>query len=214
MASDFGYKQTGIVLGGLGKGFTAGGSAAYTASLFGASDKAAGRIGMAVGIATSAVQIAKGLYEFRDALQKATEAQREFAKNQYKEGLQLGKSRHGFFDTLLARDVLKTENTTIANERLKYSKITAQQQLDAYRKMEDPAIFSERIRKRAEQMKSDYNSRKSGWDSFSDAMSSMGYRLGVNDIADTPEAIDKAANKVIETYYKKFEDRGKEAQAA
>lgn len=68
MASDFGYKQTGIVLGGLGKGFTAGGSAAYTASLFGASDKAAGRIGMAVGIATTAVQIAKGLYEFKEAL--------------------------------------------------------------------------------------------------------------------------------------------------
>lgn len=74
MASDFGYKRTGIVLGGLGKGFTVGGSAAYTASLFGASDKAAGRIGIGIGIATSAVQIAKGLYEFRDALQKATEA--------------------------------------------------------------------------------------------------------------------------------------------
>ena len=154
------------------------------------------------------------MIEFKDALQKATEAQREFAKNQYKEGLQLGKSRHGFFDTLLARDVLKTENTTIANERLRNSKITAQQQLDAYRKMEDPAIFSERIRKRAEQMKSDYSSRKSGWDSFSDAMSRMGYRLGVNEIADTPEAIDKAANKVIETYYKKFEEQGKQAEAA
>lgn len=68
MASDFGYKRTGIVLGGLGKGVTAGGSAAYTASLFGASDKAAGRIGVGIGIATTAVQIAKGLYEFKEAL--------------------------------------------------------------------------------------------------------------------------------------------------
>ena len=81
MASDFGYKRTGIVLGGLGKGVTAGGSAAYVASLFGASDKTSGRIGVGVGIATTAVQIAKGLYEFKEALQKATEAQREFAKN-------------------------------------------------------------------------------------------------------------------------------------
>ena len=55
MASDFGYKRTGIVLGGLGKGLTAGGSAAYTASLFGASDKASGRIGLAVAVSTTAV---------------------------------------------------------------------------------------------------------------------------------------------------------------
>jgi len=42
--------------------------------LFGASDKTAGRIGLGIGIVTSAVQIAKGLYEFIDALKKATEA--------------------------------------------------------------------------------------------------------------------------------------------
>jgi len=80
--------------------------------------------------------------------------------------------------------------------------------------MENPALFADRIRRRAEKMKSDYSSRKSGWESFSDAMSSMGYRFGANDIVDTPDAIDKAANKVISTYYKKFEERGKEAQAA
>lgn len=86
--------------------------------------------------------------------------------------------------------------------------------MEKYREMEDPATFSRRIRERAEKMKSDYSSRKSGWDSFSDAMSRMGYRLGVNDVADTPEAIDKAANKVIETYYKRFEEQGKQAEAA
>ncbi len=126
MASDFGYKRTGIVLGGLGKGLTAGGSAAYTASLFGASDKMSGRIGVGVFVATTAVQVAKGLYEFKEALQKATEAQREYAKNQYKEGLQLGKSRHGFFDTLMAKDVLKTNDVAVANEKLEYAQTRAQ----------------------------------------------------------------------------------------
>lgn len=110
--------------------------------------------------------------------------------------------------------MLKVQNTDIARSRLEYSKQVAQEQMEKYREMEDPATFSRRIRERAEKMKSDYSSRKSGWDSFSDAMSRMGYRLGVNDVADTPEAIDKAANKVIETYYKKFEEQGKQAEAA
>lgn len=79
MATDFGYNRTGIVLSGLGKGFTAGGSAAYTASLFGAGDKAAGRIGLAIGATTAIAQVVKGLYDFKDALQKAAEAQRQFA---------------------------------------------------------------------------------------------------------------------------------------
>lgn len=110
--------------------------------------------------------------------------------------------------------MLKTNNVDIARQRLEYSRSTADWQISRYREMEDPAAYSTRIRQRAEKMKTDYNARKSGWDSFQDAMSRMGTRLGVSEVADTPDAIDKAANKVIETYYKQFEARGKEAQAA
>lgn len=214
LATDLGYERTGAVLTGIGKGVSAGGGAAYTASLFGASDKIAGRIGGAAFAATAIVQVTKALYDLKEASEKAAQAQREIAKQQVEQGRQLGQGRFSFFDQQLARHALKVQNTTIANERLSYAKDIATQSAAKLEGMEDPLQFEKRVRAKAESMKSDYNQRKSGWNMFSDAMSSMGYSLGASEIKDTNDAIDKAANKVIETYYKNFESAGKQAQAA
>lgn len=214
LATDLGYERTGAVLTGIGKGVSAGGGAAYTASLFGASDKIAGRIGGAAFAATAIVQVTKALYDLKEASEKAAQAQREIAKQQVEQGRQLGQGRFSFFDQQLARHALKVQNTTIANERLSYAKGIAEQSAAKLEGMEDPLQFQKRVRAKAESMKSDYNQRKSGWNMFSDAMSSMGYSLGASEIKDTNDAIDKAANKVIETYYKNFESAGKQAQAA
>lgn len=63
-------------------------------------------------------------------------------------------------------------------------------------------------------MKSKYGESKSGFDTFADAMSTVGFVINASKLKDTEHAIDEAANQVIDTYYKQFEAAIKEAQAA
>lgn len=209
-----GYSKTGTVVKGLGSGIYAGAGAAYFSHALGASQKASGRIGMAFGIATAAFNVVKGLNDLKEAAEKAAEAQREYVKQQRQRGFDLAESRKLFFDQKLADYVVKVENTDIAQKRLDYSKWVEERQDQKLQNMEDPNVFASRIRKKAEQYKEDYRQGKSGYDSFADAMSSAGFRLGINEIKDTEMAIDQAANKVIEQYQERFKNALKEAQAA
>ncbi|MBQ1570545.1 MAG: hypothetical protein IIZ78_05415 [Clostridiales bacterium] len=52
-------------------------------------------------------------------------------------------------------------------------------------------------------MKSSKAARKAGWGVLEGEMQSMGYG-GILEMKGTDEAVDKAADKVIETYYKQF----------
>ncbi|MBQ1570546.1 MAG: hypothetical protein IIZ78_05420 [Clostridiales bacterium] len=128
---------------------TAGSSAAYAASLFGASAKAAGGAGLAVGLATATLEAAKAIRDLRDAAQQAARAQREVAKQQQQQGFQLAQGRFSFFDQQLARHVSKVQNTDIANERLNYARGKAEQAASKLEGMEDPATFEKRIRAQA-----------------------------------------------------------------
>jgi len=77
--------------------------------------------------------------------------------------------------------------------------------------MEDPAYQASRVRESAEKYKSQYNDRKTAFDKFSDAMSTTMYAVNLSDIKDTENAIDVAANKIIEKYQQRFREAQKEA---
>ena len=212
-ANDFGYTRTGAALNVAGQGVTAGSSAAYAASLFGASAKVAGGAGLAVGLAAATLEAAKAIRDLRDAAQQAARAQREVAKQQQQQGFQLQQGRFSFFDQQLARHVSKVQNTDIANERLNYARGKAEQAASKLEGMEDPATFEKRIRAQAQKMKTSKAARLAGWGVLEGEMQSMGYG-GVIEMKGTDEAVDKAADKVIETYYKQFQLAGQQAQAA
>lgn len=122
LAEEFGFKRTGAVFNALGTGFTAGGSAAYTASLFGFKDKTAGKIGAGVGIIAAAADLVKSFYRLKDAAEIAAKAQLEIATKQREQAFELQGARNSFFDSILAKNVLKTQNADIAQARLEYSK--------------------------------------------------------------------------------------------
>ena len=122
LAEEFGFKRTGAVFNALGTGFTAGGSAAYTASLFGFKDKTAGKIGAGVGIIAAAADLVKSFYRLKDAAESAAKAQLEIATKQREQAFELQRARNSFFDSILAKNVLKTQNTDIAQARLEYAK--------------------------------------------------------------------------------------------
>lgn len=86
LAEDFGFKRTGAVFNALGTGFTAGGSAAYTGQLFGMSDKAAGRLGIGVGIVAASASLVKAFFDLKDAAEKVAAAQKEIVKQQTQQG--------------------------------------------------------------------------------------------------------------------------------
>lgn len=214
LANDFGYKRTGAVFNALGTGFSAGGSAAYTSQLFGMSDKGAGRLGIGIGIVAAAASLTKAFFDLKDAAENVAKAQNDIVKKQSEQGFTLQGARSQFFDALLAKDVLKVQNTDIANARREYSRSVAEWQKNKLEGMEDPAAFARRIREQAQNVKSRYGENKSGFDTFSDMMSTAGYALNLGALKDTEHAIDEAANQVIDTYYKQFEAALKEAQAA
>ena len=161
---------------------------------------------MGVGLAAAAFEAAKAIRDMRDAAQQAARAQREAAKLYQQQGFQLQQGRFSFFDQQLARHVSKVQNTDIANERLDYARGKAEQAASKLEGMEDPATFEKRIRAQAQKMKTSKAARLAGWGVLEGEMRSMGYggviemKGGIN----SDEAVDKAANKVIETYYKQF----------
>jgi len=110
------------VLNALGTGFTVGGSAAYTASLFGMKDKTAGGVGVTLGIIAAATSLVDSFYKLKDAAEIAANAQREIATKQREQAFELQGARNSFFDSILAKNVLKTQNADIAQARLEYSK--------------------------------------------------------------------------------------------
>ena len=174
--------------------------------MLGASAKLAGSLGLGVGLAAAAFEAAKAIRDMRDAARQAARAQREAAKLQQQQGFQLQQGRFSFFDQQLARHVSKVQNTDIANERLDYARGKAEQAASKLEGMEDPATFEKRIRAQAQKMKTSKAARLAGWGVLEGEMRSMGYggviemKGGIN----SDEAVDKAANKVIETYYKQF----------
>lgn len=214
LANDFGYKRTSAVFNALGTGFYAGGSAAYTGQLFGMSDKGAGRLGIGIGIVAAAASLTKAFFDLKDAAENVAKAQKDIVKRQSEQGFTLQGARSQYFDALLAKYVLKVQNTDIANARREYSRSVAEWQNNKLEGMEDPAAFARRIREQAQNVKSRYGQNKSGFDTFSDMMSTAGYVLNLGALKDTEHAIDEAANQVIDTYNKQFEAALKEAQAA
>lgn len=212
--ADAGYTKTGAIVGAAGKGLAVGAGAAYTANMFGMSKQMSARIGILAGIVSTATSVVKAFNDLADASKKAAETQREIVKQQTKEAFDLQKIRYQYFDRQLAQDVLKTENRDIAKARLEYSK-SISKSLDAkYKAMEDPAYQARRVRESAEKYKSQYTDRKTAFDKFSDAMSTAAYAFNLGDIKDTENAIDVAANKIIEQYKQRFIEAHKEAQQA
>ena len=214
LAEDFGFKKTGIVLNALGTGLTAGGSAAYTGQLFGMSDKAAGRLGIAAGLIAAAADLVDSFYKLKDAAEIAAKAQREIATKQREQAFELQGARNSFFDSILAKNVLKTQNADIAQARLEYSKSVSQYSRNKLESMEDPALFERKIRERVQKLKEEYNNSKTGFDKFADQMTTIGYAFNRSEFKDTEHAYDAAGNKVIEMYQKRFQAALKEAQAA
>ena len=214
LAEEFGFKRTGAVFNALGTGFTAGGSAAYTASLFGFKDKTAGKIGAGVGIIAAAADLVKSFYRLKDAAEIAAKAQLEIATKQREQAFELQGARNSFFDSILAKNVLKTQNADIAQARLEYSKSVSQYSRNKLESMEDPALFERKIRERVQKLKKEYNNSKTGFDKFADQMSTIGYAFNWSEFKDTEDAYDAAGNKVIEMYHKRFQAALKEAQAA
>lgn len=213
-ADQFGYKRTSAVLNALGTGFTAGGSAAYTASLFGMKDKTAGKVGATVGVIAAMTSLVDSFYKLKDAAEIAAKAQREIATKQREQAFELQGARNSFFDSILAKNVLKTQNADIAQARLEHSKSVSQYRRNKLESMEDPALFERKIRERVQKLKEKYNNSKTGLDKFADQMTTIGFAFNRSEFKDTEHAYDAAGNKVIEMYHKRFQAALKEAQAA
>lgn len=213
-ADQFGYKRTSAVLNALGTGFTVGGSAAYTASLFGMKDKTAGKVGATLGIIAAVTSLVDSFYKLKDAAEIAAKAQREIATKQREQAFELQGARNSFFDSILAKNVLKTQNADIAQARLEHSKSVSQYRRNKLDSMEDPALFERKIRERVQKLKEEYNNSKTGLDKFADQMTTIGFAFNRSEFKDTEHAYDAAGNKVIEMYHKRFQAALKEAQAA
>lgn len=191
------FNAVGSGFSGLGKGMIAGGEAAYTASLFGASPARAGRIGMGVGIATTALTIVTSLMKLRDAALEAAEAQKKYVEQQYKNGLGLQDARKSFFDRILAKQVIETQNTDIAQKRLSYFKDLSKRYQQQLSEMEDPASYTRKVDERAEKYK---KTKTTAHDYVWDITANMLKMAGATRGKTNDEIIDQTAKKLIDDY--------------
>lgn len=191
------FNAVGSGFSALGKGFTAGGSAAYTASLFGASNASAGRIGMGAGIVTASLSIVTSLMKLKDAALEAAEAQKKYVEQQYKNGLGLQEARKSFFDRILAKQVIETQNTDVAQKRLSYFKDLSKRYQQQLSEMEDPASYTRKVDERAERYK---KTKTTAHDYLWDAAANVLKMAGATSGKTNDEIIDQTAKKLIDDY--------------
>lgn len=152
IARSLGYTDTSNVLGAVGSGFTAGGGAAMTASMLGASSAAAGPIGMLVGLASVFSSLYNSASEASAAIQKMSEQMNEAFKTLHSNTLNIQRSvqetRHQTNADMLER----TGNIEEARKLAEYWKENSQS-LQKQFADSDPLAEERKIRERGEARK-------------------------------------------------------------